>query len=64
MDLKSYFKKYPVKKAFLAKGIGVSPSFITYLAQGKKFPSAKIAARIETATHGLVTRMELLYPKG
>ncbi len=62
MDLKTFFKKYPIKKVELAEKVGVSPSFMTYLSQGKKAPSAKIAARIEDATHGVVTRMELLYP--
>jgi DNA-binding transcriptional regulator YdaS (Cro superfamily) len=63
VQLKQYLKKYPVKKSELAKKAGISPAFITYIGQGKKRPSPQVAEKIEKATNGMVTRMELLYPK-
>ena len=63
MKLKKYLKRYPFKQCYFAKDVGVSPAFITYIIQGKKRPSPEVAKKIEEVTHGMVTRMELLYPK-
>ncbi len=63
MKLKKYLDKCSIKNSHFAKRVGVSPAFITYILQGKKRPSPEVAKKIEEATHGMVTRMELLYPK-
>ena len=64
MKLKKYLDRCSIKKSHFANIIGVSPAFITYIIQGKKRPSPEVAKKIEEVTHGVVNRMELLYPRG
>ena len=43
---------------------GVSVSFLCEIENGKGRPSPDVAEKIEKASAGKVTRMELLYPVG
>jgi DNA-binding transcriptional regulator YdaS (Cro superfamily) len=51
-----------IDKTKLAEECGVSRRYIDYIFQGLRRPSPPLALRIEQATGGAVTRMELLYP--
>lgn len=44
-----------MKRAELARTLGVSRGYVTELCNGTKRPSLKLAARIEAATGGVVT---------
>ena len=63
MKLGKYLKKCSILKSHFALDVGISPAFVTYIIQGKRRPSPEVAQKIENVTHGMVTRMEVLYPK-
>jgi len=63
MYLPDWKKKTQLKNKDLARLFDVDQSYITYLLKGKRRPSPRLAKRIERATAGAVTRLELLYPK-
>jgi len=46
----------------IAEEIGVHAVHLNAVLRGRSRPSASLALRIEQATGGAVTRMELLYP--
>jgi len=60
MDLKSYLKGKSRRE--FAEKIGTSLNYINNLCQRPTQAGKNIALRIEQATGGAVTRMELLYP--
>jgi DNA-binding transcriptional regulator YdaS (Cro superfamily) len=62
MDIQEYLTTEDLSQIALARRLGVSKSTITLLMQGARRPSPSLALRIEQATGGAVTRMELLYP--
>ena len=43
--------------------VGVHQSLITHINKGRRKPSPPLALRIQEATGGAVTVMELLYPE-
>lgn len=47
----------------LALAIGTHPVYLNAILRGRRRPSPDLALRIEEATGGAVTRMELLYPE-
>jgi DNA-binding transcriptional regulator YdaS (Cro superfamily) len=47
----------------IAARIGTSYGYLAQLKYAGKKPSAQMARRIEEATQGRVTRLELLYPE-
>lgn len=61
MDLKSYLKGKSRRE--FAEKIGTSLNYINNLCQRPSQAGKNIALRIEQATGGAVTRMELLYPE-
>lgn len=61
MDLKNYFKNNKIKFTPWAVEKEISPSVISRFIGGKGM-SPENALKIEQATDGQVTRMELLYP--
>jgi hypothetical protein len=61
MDLINYFKNNKIKFTPWALEKGVSPSVISRFINGKGM-SPENALKIEQATNGQVTRLELLYP--
>jgi len=46
----------------IAAKAGTKTSYLIQIRNGHRKPSRKLAERIEEATGGLITRMELLYP--
>lgn len=63
MNLKTYLKKTGTTTAMLAAKIAVAQSYVSQLALMNRRPSPDLALKIEQATNGEVTRMELLYPE-
>jgi len=60
MDLKSYLVG-KCRKTF-AEQIGTTIHYVNNLCWGGAAPGKNLALRIEEATSGAVTRLELLYP--
>ncbi len=56
-------KKYQGTVKELAAKCKCTPEHMSYVLNGRRKPSAPLALRIEQATGGAVTRMELLYPE-
>jgi DNA-binding transcriptional regulator YdaS (Cro superfamily) len=46
----------------MAKLIGIHFSYVTHILKNRRRPSPDLALKIEQATGGQVTAMELLYP--
>ncbi len=61
MKLKDYLKGKS-REEFAAK-VKTTKNYINLLACNSRRPSAELALKIEKATDGEVTCMELLYPK-
>ncbi len=61
MDLKQFLKGKDRKN--FATQIGTTKNYINLLACRNRRPSPDLALRIEEATGGAVSRMELLYPE-
>ena len=51
-----------IKNRDLADLLGVTPACISQIIGGSRRPSPDLALKIEQATDGQVTRIELLYP--
>lgn len=51
-----------MKQCALAKILDMHPVYLNAILRGRARPSPDLALRIEEATEGAVTRMELLYP--
>jgi len=63
MELKTYFdEKKSTRKAFCS-AVGIHYQHLNNLLRKERNPSPALALRIEQATNGAVTRMELLYPE-
>lgn len=62
-SLDSWQKEHGMSNRELSVIVGVHESFITHLKKGRRKYSAALALRIEQATGGAVSRMELLYPE-
>lgn len=62
MDLRAWFDANPaLVQGDFAKKVGVSREYLNGIINSGKRPSPNLAAAIEQATGGAVTRMELLY---
>lgn len=60
MTLNEYFATEPHgSKREMAEYLGITTTWLSLLLSGKRVPSAKLAAALEKATQGLVTRREL-----
>jgi len=62
MKLSQWQKKTNISNVELAKIINIDQSFLSHINNGRRRPSPKLALKIEKATGGAVTVMELLYP--
>ena len=62
MNLHDWRKDNNILNVRLATLIGVHPSYITHFHKGRRKFSSELALKIEQATGGQVSRMELLYP--
>jgi transcriptional regulator with XRE-family HTH domain len=63
MNLKAYRNQNNVKMAEIAGTVGKTVQHLYEIERGIAKPSAPLALRIEEATGGQVSRMELLYPE-
>ena len=63
MTLKEYIKKNKIPLSAIADGKVLKTSYLSQIKNKKKIPSAAIAMRIQQATGGAVTVMELLFPE-
>ena len=61
MNLKEYLKGK--NKDNFAQQIGTTVNYLRLLIYGIRRPSPELAKKIEEATHGKVSRWELLYPE-
>ncbi len=61
-NLKTYLKKNKITQKKFSEKLNVHYMTIYQIVKGKRRPSPELAALIEQATGGEVTRMELLYP--
>ena len=62
--LKKFLKRNNLRPTPWAKANGIAPPVLSRYLNGKMGLSPENALRIEQATGGAVTRMELLYPEG
>lgn len=60
MKLDEYLKNQSMTKTAFGAVVGVSQSHISNISWGKKQPSIKLAKKIEEATDGKVSVIELL----
>jgi len=63
MNLLTYRKLTGISQKKFAQIIGVTPAHLCFIEKGIRRPSPELAARIEKATQGKVSRWELLYPE-
>ena len=63
MTLKEYIKKNKIPLSAIADGKELKTSSQSQIKKKKKIASAAIAMRIQQATGGAVTVMELLFPE-
>lgn len=62
MKLKGYFKKHGIKQTSWAEDHGISKAVISKYLRGITGLSGKNAMKIQEATDGECTILELLYP--
>ena len=62
MKLIDWQKMTKAKNVIIAQKIGVDTSYISHINSGRRRPSPDLALKIEKATGGRVTVMELLFP--
>ena len=60
MKLSDYLKSHNISQTDFSKSLGVSGSHISQIRKGTKNPSTKLAKKIEQATDGKVSVIELL----
>ena len=63
MRLDQWIKANCKTQAEAAQMLGISQPFVSLLVSGERVASDNVAARIEAATKGAVTFMELKHPK-
>jgi len=64
MILKEWLKSQQMSITSFAEIVGIDYTYVSRLKNGERRPSPDVALRIEQATKGMVTRMDLLYPDG
>ena len=62
MDLKTYLKRTNQTPYAFCRDHGFKRTMVYYILHHQRRPSPRMASRIERATGGAVTRLELLYP--
>lgn len=63
MRLSNYLRLSNMSSADFAKKIGITKSYISFIASGKKFPSINVAKKICEFTNNEVTLEDLAYPE-
>jgi transcriptional regulator with XRE-family HTH domain len=62
MTLKEYLTENKIKLTDFASKVGIQQPYVSLIKNGHNRPSPDVALRIEQATGGAVTVMELLFP--
>lgn len=62
MDLKKFLTTNSIDMTSFAAMVGCKQPHVSLVCAGHRRPSPRLALKIERATHGHVTVMELLYP--
>lgn len=63
MDLRTWLKMKGIMQKDFAQAMGIKPSSLSLILQGKIRPRLPVALRIEEYTQGEVSRIDLLYPQ-
>lgn len=63
MDLKTWLKMKGIMQKDFAAQMGIKPSSLSLILQGKIKPRLPVALKIEEFTQGEVSRIDLLYPR-
>jgi DNA-binding transcriptional regulator YdaS (Cro superfamily) len=63
MKISEYLNQENLTQVAFSRSAGISPIYLNAIVRGRRTPSKAVALRIEEATGGAVTRMELLYPE-
>lgn len=63
MNLFEWKEKHNLSNIDMAEMFGMDQSYISHIKAGRRRPSPEMAKRIEEATGGKVTVLELLFPK-
>lgn len=63
MKLNEYLTAKNLPQIAFSRQVKIGPIYLNALVRGRRKPSPSLALRIEEATGGAVTRMELLYPE-
>jgi len=63
MKIIKYLKIKNLSQVSFSRQIGISHIYLNAIIHGRRNPSPAVALKIEEATGGEVTRMELLYPE-
>jgi hypothetical protein len=63
MDLKEFLKEENLKLIDFCHSNDLKYGYLRHIANKRKIPSPEIALKIEQATHGKVTCLEILFPK-
>lgn len=63
MSLRTYLKDNKISQRKFSVSLGIHYMHLNNILRSERKPSAALALRIEQATGGAVSRMELLYPK-
>lgn len=61
MDLKEWLQENGITQVSFAKGLGITHIYLNMIVNGKRLPSFKLGKRIESATFGDVTYVNLVY---
>jgi len=63
MKLKLYLSTNKKSQVAFSNEVGVGHIYLNAIIRGRRKPSPSLALRIEEATGGAVSRLELLYPE-
>lgn len=63
MELKNYLQESKISQRTFSKSLGIHYMHLSNIIRKERRPSVALALKIEQATAGAVTRLELLYPK-
>jgi len=62
MELKTYLKQSKILQLHFSAQIGIHYMYLNKIINHTRIPSPRLALRIQEATGGAVTVLELLYP--
>lgn len=62
MNVKEFLKQYPQEAEAVAKSAGTSVAYLRQLAGYHRYPSRNLALKLEKASGGRLTLIDLLIP--